>query len=92
MRERKALAILLAVCMVLTMNPLMGFAGGEDLTVSNHSRFPDVTGHWAANQINKWADLGLIKGDERGFRPDDPITRAEMAAILEHRVLKNLWY
>lgn len=70
--------------MVLTMTPLPGFAESEDLTASDLSKFPDVTGHWASNQIDKWADIGLIKGDERGFRPNDSITRAEMAVILDN--------
>jgi hypothetical protein len=83
MKGRKALAILLTVCMVLTMTPLMAFADSEDLTVNQDSRFPDIAGHWAANQINKWIDLGLIKGYNDGtFKPDNNITRAEFMTLV----------
>ncbi len=51
--------------------------------------FKDVpNGHWAKGSIERLAKLGLIKGDEKGnFRPDQPITRAEVAVLLD-RVLK----
>lgn len=53
---------------------------GEDL-------FPDIAGHWAANEINRAARNGWVEGDAQGnFRPDDPITRAE-AVTLINRVL-----
>jgi hypothetical protein len=77
--NRKALAIIISVCMLLTMTPITGFAKTIDQKVD----FID-TGHWASDQILKWSNLGLIRGDERGFRPDDPITRGEMAVILNN--------
>lgn len=45
--------------------------------------FPDVEGHWAKSAVERWSERRVIKGDERGFRPDDPITRAEAAAVLD---------
>ncbi|MBC7193913.1 N-acetylmuramoyl-L-alanine amidase [Marinobacter sp.] len=55
------------------------------------SMFRDVTkNHWAASSIERLAQLGIIKGDAQGnFRPEDPITRAEVAALLD-RILKLL--
>jgi len=55
------------------------------------SMFKDVPAkHWAAGSIERLAKLGIIKGDGQGnFRPDQPITRAEVAALLD-RVLKLL--
>lgn len=55
------------------------------------SMFKDVpANHWARESIERLAQLGIIKGDEQGnFRPDQPITRAEVAALLD-RVLKLL--
>ncbi|QUL99261.1 MAG: S8 family serine peptidase [Candidatus Fermentithermobacillus carboniphilus] len=44
--------------------------------------FEDVTGHWAAPYIEVAYKAGLVKGSDDRFRPDDKITRAEMAAIL----------
>lgn len=53
--------------------------------------FKDVPkSHWAANSIERLAQLGIIKGDAQGnFRPEDNITRAEVAALLD-RILKLL--
>ena len=46
--------------------------------------FPDVdSGAWYAKAVSELAGLGYLKGDANGnFRPDAPITRAEMAALL----------
>ncbi|WP_274964220.1 S-layer homology domain-containing protein [Tepidanaerobacter syntrophicus] len=46
--------------------------------------------HWAAESIDKLSKLGILKGDDNGnFRPNDPITRAETAVVID-RVLKYL--
>lgn len=51
--------------------------------------FPDIHGHWAAEEINRAAQKGWVKGDDAGmFRPDAPITRAE-AVTLINRVLER---
>ncbi len=45
--------------------------------------FPDVKDtDWFALAANTMANMGIVYGDESGFRPNDPITRAEMAAIV----------
>lgn len=45
--------------------------------------YPDVAeGHWAAEAIAGMQRSGLMLGDDKGlFRPDDAVTRAEMASI-----------
>jgi N-acetylmuramoyl-L-alanine amidase len=49
---------------------------------------PDT--HWAKASIERLANLGIFKGDDQGrFNPDKPITRAEIAVVLD-RVLKLL--
>lgn len=45
--------------------------------------FTDIAGHWAEDAIHCWAERGVIVGEGGKFRPDDPLTRAEMAVILE---------
>jgi len=47
--------------------------------------FKDVgEGFWAKASIERLAQLGLIKGDQQGnFNPDAPITRAQLAAVLD---------
>lgn len=45
--------------------------------------FSDVTGTWAADDINQLADLGVVTGNPDGsFKPNSQITRAEIVAIL----------
>lgn len=47
------------------------------------SRFKDISGHWGENQIRTIAALDLVSGYSDGsFRPDNAITRGEVAAIL----------
>ena len=49
--------------------------------------FPDVQGHWAAPYIGALTQAGYIKGYTDGtFRPDRPVTRAELVALLNRIV------
>lgn len=49
------------------------------------SMFKDVpNGHWAKESIERMAEKGLLKGDNQdNFRPDEPLTRAQLAAVLD---------
>ena len=48
------------------------------------AEFPDTEGHWAGASIDRWSAAGVIDGYADGrFGPDDPITRGQMAAILD---------
>ncbi len=50
---------------------------------SNETDFNDIKNHWAKDTIEKWKDRGVISGYPDGtFRPDNPVTRAELAKIL----------
>lgn len=47
----------------------------------------DYNGHWAEDSIKRVMDKGLMVGDGQGnFRPDDKITRAEVAVIIDKLV------
>ena len=50
----------------------------------NYMKFKDVAEtHWAAKAIDELSEKGIIKGYEDGtFRPDEPISRAEVAVML----------
>lgn len=58
--------------------------------VDNMARFTDIEKHWAKDTIEFVAEKGLMKGYEEGepgpkddtFRPDNPITRAEVATVI----------
>ncbi len=47
------------------------------------SKFTDLTGHWASEDIQKMVQLGLVSGvNNSEFAPDRNITRAEFTALL----------
>ena len=47
----------------------------------------DITGHWAEDSIRWCKEHGLMTGYPDGsFKPDNPVTRAEMATILKRLV------
>jgi hypothetical protein len=44
----------------------------------------DVSGHWAEKSIRRCMERGLLRGYPDGsFQPDKPVTRAELAVILD---------
>lgn len=49
--------------------------------------YSDTAGHWAESAIERWSEYGVLQGSGGRFRPNDPITRAEIAAVLD-RVMK----
>ena len=47
--------------------------------------FNDISGHWAEENIKKAYELGYISGyPDRTFKPDAPITRAEVASLMNN--------
>lgn len=49
----------------------------------DESKFYDTDFHWAANQINLAAELGILTGFEDGtFRPDDVVTEEQAVKII----------
>ena len=54
--------------------------GNTDETVSVN--FPDITGHWAEDDIIELAEMGIVNGYDNGnFGPNDYITRAAITKI-----------
>lgn len=50
--------------------------------------YRDTAGHWAREEIDRWSSYGILEGyDSERFGPDDPISRGQMAAIVD-RVLQ----
>ena len=49
--------------------------------------FHDTENHWAAQAIDIWSDNAVIHGHEGAFRPDDTVTRGELAVMLD-RIMK----
>lgn len=52
--------------------------------------FRDISNHWAREYIEKLQKAGIVNGYADGtFRPDKPITRAEVAAMLARMMEKK---
>lgn len=51
--------------------------------VVSASSFNDISGHWAENAISRISEFEIINGFGGSFRPNSPITRGELAVILD---------
>lgn len=65
---RKYIAMVFILCLALTTNVWA---------------YEDTEDHWAKDEISEWSARGILMGSENAFRPNDPITRGEMAVILD---------
>ncbi len=72
MKGRKG-AIALAVLLVVVLMSIPVWAASE---------YQDTAGHWGEKAISTWSNYGVIQGADGQFRPNDGITRGEMAVIL----------
>ena len=71
---KRIIAVFLAVIMTV------GAFGAITVSAAD---FSDVNGHWAEAGINKWSDRGVLSGYGDGtFKPDNNITRAELAKVI----------
>jgi len=60
-----------------------------DASATGINVFPDTEGHWAVEHINNISRFGWVTGYTDGnFRPDQNITRAEVAALV-NRMLER---
>lgn len=50
------------------------------------STFNDTKGHWSQEAIEKWNGYGIVNGYDGAFRPNDSVTRAEFATMLDNIV------
>ncbi len=74
---------------ILAVSSALAFAGGA-LAVAAPGLFLDVPAdHWAVKAISSVRDAGLMKGDGEKFRPNEPVTRAELAMVVD-RILQKI--
>lgn len=73
-RMKRALALFLVLLLTVGLLPAQGVTQAGE-------RFTDTQNHWARTAIETWAERGIVSGYGGMFRPDAPITRAEMAQI-----------
>ena len=75
---KKAIILAVVAAILLTCAPLVSMA----------QSFDDVSkGFWAGEAIKKWSDAQVLTGSNGKFRPNDQITRAEFAAVL-NKIMK----
>ncbi len=62
---------------------LSSFTNSAYALVSRKAEFKDMGGHWAKDAVNDLGSRMVVGGGEDGrFRPDEHMTRAELAAVL----------
>lgn len=70
--KKRFLAILLTVCMVISMVPVAMAAPA----------YGDTDGHWAESSIERWSGYGIVQGADGMFDPNGQLTCAQLATIL----------
>lgn len=71
--KKRLLPMLLSASMIATLLPVPAAAA---------SVFEDVQGHWGERAVERWVSYGIVNGDNGLFRPNDSLTRGEMAVII----------
>ncbi|MBP1962478.1 S-layer homology domain-containing protein [Paenibacillus aceris] len=62
---------------------LYSHTNGTFMLIQNQISFGDTEHHWAKDSIERMANKWLVQGVSKDeFRPDQPITRAELAAMI----------
>lgn len=70
----KICAAALVLAILLTLLPIYASAAPA---------FSDISGNMAEEAINKWSGWGILSGCDGRFNPAGPITRADMAVIID---------
>lgn len=81
MAERYDYKKKIAWCLIGSM--LLAIPNTNIKAMNLESKFADINGHWAQQAIDRMSNYQIIKGYNGLFRPNDPITRAEMAIIID---------
>lgn len=79
-----SLLTLAIVFFAATVTAFSETAFGETVADEVIYKFSDIEGHSEEEIILKWAVSGAIKGEGGAFRPEDPVTRAELAVIINN--------
>ncbi|MDD4754842.1 MAG: S-layer homology domain-containing protein, partial [Prolixibacteraceae bacterium] len=70
--KKRVLALVLTLTMIISMFPLTAFG----------SEFSDMPDNWATEALENAVANGLLKGDNKKIMPDENLTRAQMATIV----------
>ena len=73
---KKRLLFALTLAILISSMPIITTAASE---------FSDTSEHWARASIIRWSELGILNGyPDSTFRPDNPVTRGELSAIINN--------
>ena len=70
----RRLIMLQSICLALAAASASGAFAAD---------FNDTKDHWASQAIDIWSDNAVINGHDGAFRPDDKVTRGELAVMLD---------
>lgn len=91
---KKILSVLLTLTMMMTLFTGMAFAdsgNGNGYGKLKGKEFKDIKGHWGMETIMKMQAMGILKGyDDDTFRPENTLTQAELAVIVDRLVEQKL--
>ena len=73
---KRTIAVILSFMLALSLCAVAVSAG-----------YSDVAGHWSESAVDEWSDYNIVQGSGGKFRPNDPMTRAELATVIA-RLLK----
>jgi len=83
MNKKKLLSMLVVIALVFSLMPQAISSPAHAVT------FSDISGHWAADYIQRAVNQGFVQGFEDGtFLPDAPVTRAQFTTMI-NRALGN---
>lgn len=70
--KKRLFSMLLTAAMIASTLTVPAFA----------APFGDTDGHWGQKAIERWSDHNIVNGADGMFRPDDCLTRGELATIV----------
>ncbi|MBV1759229.1 MAG: BMP family ABC transporter substrate-binding protein [Dethiosulfatibacter sp.] len=81
MRHKRIAIILIIIMLFTTATTFVGAQDGqEEMLISQ--RFSDMPDDWSTEALEKAVENGLITGSDGLIKPKDPLTRAQMATII----------
>lgn len=71
---KKPLSVIMIACVLIssTISPVVA------------SNYFDTKSHWAKDRIDRWTGRGIFTGYDNKFRPNDFITRGELAVVINN--------
>ncbi|MCL2002458.1 MAG: YDG domain-containing protein [Oscillospiraceae bacterium] len=79
MTVRRALSLVMVLALISSLLPARAFAAAE---TDAAGWADDISGHWAEAAVDACHTYGIVSGYNGSFRPDDDITRAELAVMI----------